>query len=140
MTIGPVEYLIVEFPGNEFDGKIIPAIIKLVDDGTIRLIDLMFITKDDDGNIAEVEFDECGGLSAFAELKGDVPGFINADDVEHTAEGLEVNSSAALLVWEDTWATTLRDAILNAGGEVLDLERVPYEVVNAAVEFSNANK
>jgi len=137
MTIGPVEYLIVEFPGNEFNGEIIPAIIKLVDDGTIRLIDLMFITKDDDGHIAAVEFDERGGPSAFAELKGEVPGFINADDVEHTAEGLEANSSAALLVWEDVWAAPFVDAMRDSGGVLLEGARIPHHLVEAALTELN---
>jgi hypothetical protein len=67
-------------------------------------------------------------------------GLLNEEDLAAAGEELDPNSSAALLVWEDTWATSLRDAIVNAGGEVLDLERVPYDVVNAAIEFANANK
>ena len=72
--------------------------------------------------------------------RGHLPALARPKDLAAAGEELEPNSSAALLVWEDVWATKLRDAILNAGGEVLDLERLPYDVVQAAVEFANANK
>src|SRR5512134_3377350 len=101
MGIGPVEYIVVGFPGNEFKGEIAPAIADLVGSGTIRVLDLVFITKDADGDFGAVEFDENDGLQAFASIDGEVGGVISNEDVEHAAEALEPNSSAALLVWED---------------------------------------
>jgi hypothetical protein len=142
MSIGPVEYLIVAFPGNQFKGEIVPALAELVEAGTIRIIDLAFVLKDTDGAVVAAELGDLDSdvFKAFDALSPEGLGLLNEEDLAAAGEELEPNSSAALLVWEDVWATKLRDAILNAGGEVLDLERLPYEVVQAAVEFANANK
>jgi hypothetical protein len=141
MSIGPVEYLIVAFPGNQFKGEIVPALAELVEAGTIRIIDLAFVLKDADGAVVAMELGDLDSdvFKAFDALSPEGLGLLNEEDLAAAGEELEPNSSAALLVWEDVWATKLRDAILNAGGEVLDLERLPYEVVQAAVEFANAN-
>jgi Family of unknown function (DUF6325) len=138
MAIGPVEYLIVGFPGNQFNGKIAPAIGKLVDDGTIRVLDLVFITKDAAGDIAAIEFDENGDLAAFAELDGEVGGFIGAEDIEHAAACLEPNSSAALLIWEDVWATPFVEAMRDAGGVLIESARVPHDLVESALAVIDA--
>ena len=142
MSIGPVEYLIVAFPGNQFKGEIVPALADLVEAGTIRIIDLAFVMKDADGAVVTAELGDLDSevFKAFDALSPETMGLLNEEDLAAAGEELDPNSSAALLVWEDTWATTLRDAILNAGGEVLDLERVPYQVVNAAIEFAESNK
>jgi hypothetical protein len=142
MAIGPVEYMIVAFPGNKFKGEIAPALGELVDSGTIRLIDLAFVIKDADGNVAALEVGDLDSEvgAAFAELAGEAPGrLLNEEDLEAAAEELDPNSSAALLVWEDVWATKLKQAILNADGVLLDLERLPHEVVEAAVEWAESN-
>ena len=129
MTIGPVEYMVVAFPGNEFNGAIAPELAKLVDDGTIRILDLVFITKDADGDFAAIEFDEHDGLSAFASIDGEIGGVISHEDVEHAAEALEPNSSAALLVWEDTWATPFVEAIRASGGVLVEGARIPHDLI-----------
>jgi hypothetical protein len=140
MSVGPVEYMIVAFPGNRFKGEIIPELQNLVDAGTINVIDLAFVIKDAEGNMAALEAGDLDSDvgAAFAKLGGVNGGLLNQEDLEAAAEELEPNSSAALLVWEDVWATKLRDAIVNAGGELLDLERLPGEVVRAAVEWTKA--
>jgi hypothetical protein len=129
MTIGPVEYIVVGFPGNEFKGEIAPAIADLVDSGTIRIIDLVFITKDANGDFAAVEFDEHDGLQAFASIDGEIGGVISNEDVEHAAEALEPNSSAALLVWEDLWAKPLLEAFVNANAVLLEGARIPHDII-----------
>ncbi len=141
MSIGPVEYMIVAFPGNQFKGEIVPALAELVDKGTIRIIDLAFVMKDADGAVITAEMGDLDSdvFKAFDALTPETLGLLNEEDLAVAGEELEPNSSAALLVWEDVWATKLRDAILNAGGELLDLERLPYEVVQAAVEFAKEN-
>jgi hypothetical protein len=140
MSVGPVEYMIVAFPGNRFKGEIIPELQNLVDAGTINVIDLAFVIKDAEGNMAALEAGDLDSDvgAAFAKLGGVNGGLLNQEDLEAAAEELEPNSSAALLVWEDVWATKLRDAIVNAGGGLLDLERLPGEVVQAAVEWTKA--
>lgn len=142
MSIGPVEYMVVGFQGNNFKGDIAPALGELVDNGTIRIIDLAIVTKDADGNAAALEVADADSDfgRALSKLAGNFKGgLVNEDDLMAVGEELEPNSSAALLVWEDLWATKVRDAIVDAGGELWDLERVPYEVVQAAVDWANEN-
>jgi len=142
MSIGPVEYMIVAFPGNRFKGEIAPALKELVDSGTIRIIDLAFVMKDADGAVVTAEMADLDSevYKAFDALSPETLGLLNEEDLAAAGEELDPNSSAALLVWEDVWATKLRDALRNAGGELLDLERVPGEVVEAAVKFAKLNK
>ena len=141
MSIGPVEYMIVAFPGNRLKGEIVPALAELVEAGTLRIIDLAFVMKDADGLVVTAEMGDLDSevFKAFDALSPETMGLLNQEDLAAAGEELEPNSSAAMLVWEDVWATKLRDAILNAGGELLDLERVPHEVVNAAMEFAEQN-
>jgi hypothetical protein len=129
MAIGPVEYVIIGFPGNQFKGDIAPALAKLIESRTVRLLDLLFVGKDPDGNVLIVEFDELEELAAFAGLEGEVGGILSTEDVVHVAEALEPNSSAALLLWEDVWATEFAVALREAGGVLLEGARVPYEIV-----------
>lgn len=139
MGIGPVEYMIVAFPGNQFNGEIVPALKEQVDAGTIRIIDLAFVAKDANGDVAAMEVEDLDSSvgAAFAELIGsESGGLLNDEDIMAVAEDLEPNSSVGLLVWEDVWAAKIADAIVNAGGELWDLERVPREVVEAAVDYA----
>lgn len=137
MAIGPVEYLIIDFPGNQFKGEIVPALAKLIDNGVVRIIDLVFISKDTEGNVVWDEYDagESGDGFGFAALDGEA-GLLNEDDVLLAASSLELNSSAVLLVWEDLWATEFAVAVRNAGGRILDGARLPHDLVAAAVEFT----
>lgn len=137
MAIGPVEYLIIDFPGNQFKGEIVPALAKLIDNGVVRIIDLVFISKDTEGNVVWDEYDagESGDGFGFAALDGEA-GLLNEDDVLLAASSLELNSSAVLLVWEDLWATEFAVAVRNAGGRILEGARLPHDLVAAAVEFT----
>jgi hypothetical protein len=129
MPIGPVEYLIVGFPGNQFNGEIAPALADLVESGTIRVLDLVFVSKDADGNVAIVEYDEHDGLTAFAEIDGEVGGVISHEDIEHATHDLPANSSAALLVWEDVWATPFAEAMRNSGAVLIEAARIPHDLI-----------
>jgi hypothetical protein len=131
MAIGPVEYIIVGFPGNEFNGEIAPELAKLVESGTIRILDLVFITKDADGNVATIEVDELGDVSVFADFDGEIGGVISEQDVDYAAVGLEPNSSAALLVWEDLWAAPFVEALRASGGVLIEGSRIPFELIEA---------
>ncbi len=133
MGIGPVEYIVVGFPGNDFKGEIAPAIADLVGSGTIRVLDLVFIAKDAAGDFGAVEFDEHDGLQAFASIDGEIGGVISNDDIEHAAEALEPSSSAALIVWEDLWAKPLLDALVNADAVLLEGARIPHDLIEPVV-------
>jgi Family of unknown function (DUF6325) len=138
---GPVDYLIVAFPGNEFRGEIAPALADLVESETIRIIDLAFVGKDGEGNVAAFELTDIDPevREGFEKAGVEVNGLFNEDDLAAAGEELEPNSSAALLVWENVWARDIARAMRDAGGEVLDFERVPHEVVQAAREAALAN-
>lgn len=138
---GPVDYLIVAFPGNEFRGEIAPALADLVESETIRIIDLAFVGKDAEGNVAAFELTDIDPevREGFEKAGVEVNGLFNEDDLAAAGEELEPNSSAALLVWENVWARNVAQAMRDAGGEVLDFERIPHEVVQAAREAVLAN-
>jgi hypothetical protein len=136
--IGPVQYLIVSFPGNQFKGEILPELANLVESGTIRIIDLAFVGKDASGNTLMFELSDLDPAiqEQFGAIGAEATGLFNEEDLKAAADELDNESSAALLVWEDVWATKLAAAIRNAGGEVLDLDRIPREVVVAAREYA----
>jgi hypothetical protein len=138
MGIGPVEYMVVAFPGNKFKGEIAPALGDLVESGTIRIIDLAFVHKDDAGDVVAVELEDEGSdvFNAFQTLAAERGGLINDDDLMDIGAALDTNSSAAVLVWEDVWATRLADAIAGAGGVLVDIQRVPRDIVQAAIDFA----
>jgi len=136
MEIGPVDVLEVAFPGNEFNGEILPALEKLIAAGTIRVLDLLLAYKTADGEVGSVELagitQQYGPL--FASVDGDVPGgLLDAEDVEALGDDLEPNSSIALIAWENTWAAPFLTALENSGAVVLDQARIPREAVLAAL-------
>ena len=133
MDPAPAEYMIFGFPGNKFDGSLAPALANLVDKGLIRLRDLLFITKDADGNVSAVEIDEADELQPFLDVGADAGGLLTPEDVEHAAAGLEPNSSAALMIWEDLWAAEFTQALRSSGGVVLEGGRIPLELWEAAL-------
>ena len=112
--MGPVEYIVVSFPGNEFNGQIAPELVALVESGTVRILDLIFIGKDAEGDVLAFEIDELN-LAGFDQLPGEVGGLIGPEDVEFIGSQLEPNSSAALLIWEDVWAAPFASAVLALG-------------------------
>jgi uncharacterized membrane protein len=134
--IGPVEYMIVAFPGNKFTGQITPALAELVESETIRIIDLTFVGKDADGNVVGLELLELDPevQEAFEKMGAEVTGLLGEDDIALAGDALEPNSSAALLVWEDLWAGKLVQALRDADGVLIDIQRVPHEVVQEARE------
>ena len=134
MTIGPVEYIVLGFPENRFDGSIAPELMKLVDDGTIRILDLVFITKDADGSVTAVEFDDEEALAGFGAIEGDVGGLISPEDVEYVADGMEPDSAVGLLVWEDVWAKPLVEALRAAGGILVEGARIPHDLIEPALD------
>jgi uncharacterized membrane protein len=137
MDIGPVDLLVVEFPGNQFKGEIAPALRDLVTEGTVRVLDLLFVYKDADGEVGSVELAGLGPdlQPAFADLNGQLGGgLLDAEDVAQVGANLQPNSSAALIVWENTWAGRFVTAMENAGARVVDQARIPAEAVRATLE------
>jgi hypothetical protein len=139
MAIGPVEYIILGFPGNQFNGDIAPELGKLVEGGLIRVLDLVFVTKDSDGEVVAMEFEDHDDVALFNALEGEVGGLISTEDIEYAAAELEPGSSAALLIWEDLWARPFVDALRASGAVLIEGSRVPAELIEAAeVELAAA--
>ena len=133
MEVGPVDVYIIGFPGNKFSGKIAPAIKELVDDGTIRILDLLFVMKDETGTVTTLaieDLDQEG--AAFAELDVTEPGSLNEEDADEVSEDLPANSAALLLAYENLWARKVVSAMADADAVLIDQIRIPAEVVAQA--------
>jgi uncharacterized membrane protein len=133
--LAPVDFALVAFPGNRFKGEIVPALKELVDNGTIRILDLVFVEKDADGSVVVLELDELGDdeTSAFDDLEGEISDLLSDGDLELAAESLEPGNSALLVVWENSWAARLVHALRGADFRLLAHERIPADAVEAAV-------
>jgi len=133
MSLGPIEMIVVGFPENQFTGEIAPALADLVESGIVRVVDLVFITKDDDGNVAAVELNELDAevSDAYLNLVEELQGLIGEEDIEDFGEQLDPGSSIAVLVVEHVWAKAFADAVANSGGVLLESIRIPREVVDA---------
>jgi uncharacterized membrane protein len=128
---GPVDLVLLGFPGNQFTGDIAPALRDLVSSGTVRILDLVFITKDADGNVAGVELSDLGEAgAAFEDVDGEINELLTDEDIEAAGDELAPNSSAALLMFENTWAGRLATAIREANGEVVAYERIPRDALD----------
>lgn len=128
MGLGPIEVLEIGFPGNRFNGEILPELERLVQAGTITIIDGLLVSKDENGDIDFIEFEEIGADDEAARLAGmldQLESLISDEDVAVMASGLEPNSSAAILVFEHTWAKPFRDAVVASGGVLAANFRVP---------------
>ena len=130
--LGPVELLFVQFPGNRFTGEIAPALADLVGSGTIRIIDLVFVAKDGDGNTVGFELEDIGdeGRAFFDPLVDDLEQLISDEDVADLSEALEPDSSAAIMIFEHAWAVPFRDALVNSGGEIVARLPIPPAVLD----------
>jgi uncharacterized membrane protein len=130
--VGPVEILVVSFPGSQFNGEIAPALGDLVASGLIRVIDLVFVTKDDAGDVVGIELSDLDDAvsSAFQPHVEEPSGLLADEDIEDLGAELAPGSSAAILLFEHVWATRFRDAVLDSGGELVAAIRIPKEVVD----------
>jgi hypothetical protein len=124
----------VSFPGSRFKGEIVPAIQRLVDASIVRILDLVFVQKADDGTVAVLELSELGDdeVGAFDSLDGEVDELLTDDDIGGLAELVEPGDAAALIVWENTWAAEVASAIRAADGQVVLHERIPSDQVQVA--------
>jgi hypothetical protein len=130
-SIGPVELLVVKFPGNQFKGEIGPALRELVDSGAVRIIDLLFAIKDEEGTLSMVEMRELPGneFAVFEPLVSGSSELLSEDDIRQVAAMIEDNSAAAVMLFENAWATRFRDSLLNANAELIYNIRIPYTVI-----------
>lgn len=134
MSLAPVEYVVIGFPGNQLGADIAPAIATLVEDGTIRILDLVHVRRDADGEVAWSEYDDLEEVAAaFADIEGEAGGLLTTADIEEIAASLAPDTSALVVVWEDRWASGFGRAIRAAGGRLVTGRRIAPEVVEAAL-------
>jgi Family of unknown function (DUF6325) len=134
--LGPVDWIVVEFPGSRFNGKIAPALSDLVERDLIRVLDLLVLKKNSDGSIeafelSDLDESELGGLRSY---EGQLAMLLSEDDVNAVAAAIEPASSAAVLVWENTWAAPFASAVRHSGGQLVASGRIPIQAMLAAIE------
>jgi hypothetical protein len=134
--VGPVDLAVIRFKGNNFTGEVTPALLDLVRAGTVRVLDALFVYRDPEGRVGSLEIGDLGPdmRPAFVEIDGRPgAGLLDADDVGDIGEGLVANTSALLLVFENTWAARFAAASRRAGGELVDIARIPSQAVADAL-------
>lgn len=140
--LGPVDWIVVEFPGSRFKGEIAPALADLVDRDLIRVLDLLVLKKDSDGELEAFELSdlddgELGGLRAH---EAELAMLLSEDDVTSLAAAIEPGSSAAVLVWENKWAAPFGAAVRHSGGQLVAGGRIPVQALLAAIEADDEAK
>jgi len=136
MTYGPIDFIALEFKGNNFKGEIIPALVELIANKTIRVIDLVIVLKDEKGKVEVAELQQLTPdiIAVFDPLDKEVNGLIKEVDAAMVGRNMENNSTAAVMLFENLWAVKFKEAVLNADGRLLMQERIPNEVVLEALE------
>ncbi len=136
LALGPVDYIVIEWADGQPTGEAAPLLLDLVDRGLVRILDLVFLTKAEDGSIAAMELGELP--DAFAEFDGVSSGLFSDEDLEEAASVLEPGTSAALLVWENSWAAPFAHALLNSGAQLVASGRIPIADLEAALDAADA--
>jgi len=137
MTYGPVDFLALEFKGNQFKGEILPALLDLVQKKIVRVIDLIVVLKDQDGKHQALELEQLDAemVRIFDPLEIEISGIIQVEDIEMIAEKMENNTTAAILLFENLWAIKFGEAVGRANGRMVMYDRIPFEVVNEMMEL-----
>ena len=133
--LGPVEYLVIGFENGKFDGSAMVEIASLQEQGIIRVLDLMFINRNEDGSISWIDYDGADDL-AVGVIGSDLVGLLSEDDASELAVDLLPGQAIAVLVFEDTWALRLQERLAAAGGQLLEASRIPREAVDAALAYA----
>jgi len=139
LEMGPIDYIVVEWPGRQPTGEAVPYLIDLVDRGLIRILDLAFIAKAEDGTVTELDISDLG--EAVAELsvfEGASSGLLDGGDHADAASVLEPGTSAAILVYENTWAGPFATAVRRSGGQLVASGRIPAQAILAALDAAEA--
>ncbi len=138
--MGPVDYILVEWPGRQPNGEVAPHLVDLVDRGLIRILDLAFVTKDEDGTVSGIELADLGDGAAELEIfEGASSGLLSDDDLTEAAAALEPGTAAAVLVFENTWAAPFAAAVRRSGGQLVASGRIPVQAILAALDAAESN-
>ena len=132
IEMGPIDYILVEWPDRQPDGSALPHLVDLVDRGLIRLLDLVVVAKGEDGSIATVGIADLG--DEFAVFEGVSSGLLGDEDLSEAGSALEPGTTAALLVYENTWAAPFATAVRRSGGQLVASGRIPVNDLIAALD------
>ena len=137
MSYGPIDFLALEFTNDKLKGEIMPALMELVENKIVRVIDLVVIQKDQAGKHEALELQQLEPevIAIFDPLMVEISGIIQVEDIDAIAEQMENNTTAALLLFENLWAIKFKEAVLRANGQLLAQERIPYQIVDEAMEI-----
>ena len=138
--LGPVDYLVVEFPAGarNFTGEMAKELLALVDSGTIRVIDILILTKNEDGSVEAMELSDVDELGPLQAVEAELAELLAADDVEHLAAAMEPGSTAGVLIWENLWAARFASAARRSGGQLIATGRIPIQAIIASIEADTA--
>jgi Family of unknown function (DUF6325) len=134
--LGPVDWIVVEFPGSRFNGQIAPALLDLVERDLVRVLDLLVLKKDDDGSLEAFELSDLdqGEIGELRTYESELAMLLSEEDVTSLGAAIEPGSSAAVLVWENTWAAPFASAVRRSGGQLVASGRIPIQALLAAIE------
>jgi hypothetical protein len=138
--LGPVDYIVVEFPAgaSNFTGEMAQELLKLVDAGTIRVIDVLILTKNDDGSIDAMELGDVGELGAMQQIEAELAELLAEDDIVNLAAAMDPGSTAGVLIWENLWAAPFASAARRSGGQLIADGRIPIQAIIASIEADDA--
>jgi len=139
--LGPVDYLVVEFPAgaSNFTGEMAKELVALVDAGTIRLIDVLILTKAEDGTVDAMELSDIEELGELEALESELAELLAAEDVAHLAAAMDPGSTAGVLIWENLWAAPFASAARRSGGQLIANGRIPIQAIIASIEADEAS-
>jgi hypothetical protein len=139
-ALGPVDYIVVEFPAgaSSFTGEMVKELLALVDSGTVRVIDVLILTKDADGSVEATELADIDELGPLQAVEAQLAELLAADDVEHLAAAMEPGSTAGVLIWENLWAAPFASAARRSGGQLIADGRIPIQAIIASIEADEA--
>jgi hypothetical protein len=139
--LGPVDYIVVEFPAgaSNFTGEMAKELLALVDSGTIRVIDILILTKNEDGSVDATELSDIENLGPLQAVEAELAELLAADDVEHLAAAMEPGSTAGVLIWENLWAAPFASAARRSGGQLIANGRIPIQAIIASIEADEAS-
>jgi Family of unknown function (DUF6325) len=138
--LGPVDYLVVEFPAgaSNFTGEMAKELLALVDSGTIRMIDILILVKNEDGSVDAMELSDVENLGPLQAVEAELAELLAADDVEQLAAAMEPGSTAGVLIWENLWAAPFASAARRSGGQLIANGRIPIQAIIASIEADEA--
>jgi hypothetical protein len=138
--LGPIDYLVVEFPAgaSSFTGEMARELVALVEAGTIRIIDVLILTKNDDGSVDAMELSDIEELGELEAVEAELAELLAAEDVEHLAAAMEPGSTAGVLIWENLWAAPFASAARRSGGQLIANGRIPIQAIIASIEADEA--